>query len=532
MRSEAMRAALDRIWLRSRSAALEQVAAIATAATALALGNITSAQRHDAERSAHKLAGAVGTFGFWQAATLAREAETLLEGTATISAAGILRLQTIVEEIRRELATETLDGQTPRPVEPIAHSRVVVIGEDVEFRDRFAADSRSFGMEIIAAETPAAARARIDSTVDAVIVDLTVAGFGIPFLEEIHRDHPTLRTIVISDGDRFLDRVHAARLGARGFLQKPVRPQHVIDLLRNSVLVSAIERTTIVVVDDDLNVLSSVREALLPLEARVVTVTDPTTILPVLGETAPDLVVLDVDMPQFDGIELCRVLRNDPRWAAVPVLFLTTHTDADVVTRMFESGADDFVAKPIVGSELVTRVRNRLERTRMLRLAADVDTLTGVATRRRGIEVLERFFKLAQRQRQPISIGAIDLDRFKQINDQYGHSVGDTVLRRAATILAGCFRGEDVVARWGGEEFVVGMYSMPCTAATRRLEQALAKLRDERFDAGGSELTVTYSAGVAEFPRDGGDWGSLYRAADEALGRAKEEGRNRVLAAQ
>src|SRR4029079_3647968 len=102
---------------------------------------------------------------------------------------------------------------------------------------------------------------------------------------------------------------------------------------------------------------------------------------------------------QFDGIELCRVLRNDPRWAAVPVLFLTGKTDSETVTRMFEAGADDYVAKPVRPDEMITRVRNRLERTRMLRLAADVDSLTGIATRRRGIGVLGRVFKLAQRPR-------------------------------------------------------------------------------------------------------------------------------------
>jgi diguanylate cyclase (GGDEF)-like protein len=526
-----MRAALDRIWQRSREAALERVATLDAAAKALADGGLSVDHRREAERNAHKLAGAVGTFGFWHASTLAREAETLLEGTTPISSAGIQRLATIATDIRRRLTTESPDAQAADSTPAAQQSRVVVVGEDASFRDRLAADCRSLGVEIIGAETLAAARARIDRTVHVALIDLTLDGIGIAFLEELHAEYPRLIVVAISHGDSFMDRVHAARLGARGFLQKPVRSSQVIDLLRNSVLASAADRPTIVAVDDDVDMLSVVREVLMPLDARVVTVLDPTTILPVLGETAPDLVILDVDMPQFDGIELCRVLRNDPRWAAVPVLFLSGKTDSDTVMRMFEAGADDYVSKPVRPAEMMARVRNRLERTRMLRLAADVDTLTGVATRRRGIEVLDRFFKLAQRQRQPISIAAIDLDRFKQVNDRYGHAMGDAVLRRAATVLAGCFRGEDVVARWGGEEFLVGMYSMPCNAAARRIDQALSKLREERYD-GADDLTVTFSAGVAEFPRDGTEWAAIYAAADDALRRAKSEGRNRVLLAR
>ena len=145
----------------------------------------------------------------------------------------------------------------------------------------------------------------------------------------------------------------------------------------------------------------------------------------------------------------------------------------------------------------------------MLRLAADVDSLTGVATRRRGIEVLERYIRLAQRQSVPISVAVIDLDHFKDVNDRYGHLTGDMVLRRVAAVLSGCFRGEDVVARWGGEEFLVGMYSMPAEAAVRRLTLALEKLRAEKFDNVDADLRITFSGGVAEFPADGSDWTTL-----------------------
>jgi diguanylate cyclase (GGDEF)-like protein len=536
---DALKSAVRAIWERSRDAIMQRVASLEAAAQSAANGALTAEARRAAEREAHKLAGAIGTFGFWNASALAKEAEHLLQGDAPLTPPDLLQLSTLTTQLRQQLDAESTPEKKATPVKDApavfakpAHAKLVVVGNDRDFYDRISTEARSLGVDVLEATTATDARRLLADHVDAVILDITLPDAGFQFLDELHAAHPSVAVIVISDSDEFQLRVDAARSGVRGFLQKPVRPSQLIDLLRDVLVATSDEVSTIVAVDDDPELLELLKRLLQPTGARVVTVTDSIRVLNVLVEHAPDLVMLDVDMPGLNGIELCRVLRNDPRWAALPVLFLTSHTEPSMVTSMFESGADDFVAKPVIGPELLARVRNRLERTRMLRLAADVDSLTGVATRRRGIEVLERIFRLAQRQRQPISVAAIDLDHFKHVNDTYGHLVGDMVLRRVATILSTCFRGEDVVARWGGEEFVVAMYSMPCIAASNRLKQALEKLRTEVFEASGSTLKVTFSAGVAEFPTDGADWTSVYRVADDALSRAKTEGRNRVVCVQ
>jgi diguanylate cyclase (GGDEF)-like protein len=241
-------------------------------------------------------------------------------------------------------------------------------------------------------------------------------------------------------------------------------------------------------------------------------------------------VLLDIDMPRVGGIELCRVMRNDPRWSATPVVFLTARTEPETVHRVFAAGADDYVSKPIVGPELVTRVTNRLERVHLHRALAQTDPLTGVANRRRSEELITQLLNLAARQRQPFSLALLDLDRFKQVNDRHGHGVGDEVLRGTARLLERCFRAEDVVARWGGEEFVVGMYGMDRDDGVNRVADALELLREETFALpDGGPLRVSFSAGVAQFPMDGADLASLYRAADTALYHAKDAGRDRVL---
>jgi diguanylate cyclase (GGDEF)-like protein len=123
----------------------------------------------------------------------------------------------------------------------------------------------------------------------------------------------------------------------------------------------------------------------------------------------------------------------------------------------------------------------------------------------------------------------LDLDNFKRINDTYGHAVGDQVLRKLGKTLLKTFRAEDVVARWGGEEFAVGMFGMPQQDAVQRMTGLLGAFRQELFTTpGGIEFHVTFSAGVAQYPEDGVELQSLYRVADQALYQAKKEGRNRV----
>jgi diguanylate cyclase (GGDEF)-like protein len=236
-------------------------------------------------------------------------------------------------------------------------------------------------------------------------------------------------------------------------------------------------------------------------------------------------------MPGLTGIEVCRVLRNDPRWSRVPVLFLSARTDRESVEQMFAAGADDYVAKPIVADELMLRINNRLSRTRLYRAFGETDPLTGIANRRGANDMLQQLMQLADRYEQPLGVAMLDVDRFKGVNDDFGHAAGDAVLVRLAQLLRRSFRGEDVVARWGGEEFLIALYGMTRQESVRRVAELLERFRAEEFLGDHPPFRVTFSAGVAQYGEDGTSLAPLLAAADEALYAAKLGGRAAVVPA-
>jgi diguanylate cyclase (GGDEF)-like protein len=392
------------------------------------------------------------------------------------------------------------------------------------------------GMRVELAASPQEARAAIArERPDGVLLDLTFetgTDDAYALLSELTETDPPVPVLVSTMRDTLTDRVEVVRRGGRGFVTKSLPPEGVIDQLRQLVERERAAEMTLLAVDDDPALLDGVRALLEPHEFRVVTLNDPLRFWQELDAIRPDLVLLDVDMPGVTGLELCRVLRNDARWATVPVLVLTARRDAASIERIFAAGADDYLAKPVVGTELLTRVRNRVERLTLHRALAETDSLTGVPNRHSSTQGLDRLLRLATRYEQPLAFATIDLDCFKHVNDRHGHAVGDAVLRRFGKLLRDAFRGEDVVGRWGGEEFVVGMYGMSGDDAEKRLTELLEALADETFEGvGGERFGVAFSAGVARYPEDGTHLVALYHAADTMLYRAKEAGRGRVVVA-
>ncbi|MDX1948274.1 MAG: diguanylate cyclase [Pirellulaceae bacterium] len=246
----------------------------------------------------------------------------------------------------------------------------------------------------------------------------------------------------------------------------------------------------------------------------------------------PAILVTDWEMPQFDGLDLCRWVRAQNLPNYVYTIFLTVRCGSQDIVRGLEAGADDFVKKPIDRDELLARMRSGtrvMELERRLCTAANTDTLTSLANRRTLFDQFSREWPRSVRHHVPLSCVMLDIDFFKKINDTYGHPVGDEVIRQVGAALTAGVRSSDTPARYGGEEFCVLMPETTEEQAVQWAERMRLRLGILRIATGEKELTISASFGVAQRLPDTASAEQLIDWADQALVVAKRSGRDRVV---
>lgn len=311
----------------------------------------------------------------------------------------------------------------------------------------------------------------------------------------------------------------------------------------------------ILVVDDDPTILTLVTRVLMEQGHRVTAARDGQEALRVAMKEQPQMIVCDWVMPEMDGLALCRTLRETEEGRQMYFLLVTAREDEDNLVEAFEAGVDDFVNKPVSPRVLLARLRagQRLVRlqqesmrdaqslrrfatelavaNRRLRQAALTDPLTGLPNRRYAMERLEQEWAASTRNQRTFTVMMVDIDRFKAVNDAYGHETGDQVLRQVALALRKAARSEDVICRLGGEEFLVISPDTPLAPALRladRLRQAVCGFP---MALGALRHPLSVSIGVAERGPVMTKFDELLKSADEVLYHAKRLGGNRVQAA-
>jgi two-component system, cell cycle response regulator len=373
--------------------------------------------------------------------------------------------------------------------------------------------------------------------------------------------------VMVTALDQPSDRVKALEAGADDFLTKPVSDVALIARVRSlsrlklmtdelrmravtsreigiesperEALVEAGRNGRILLVDNR-PALSDRMQDVLASEHSVDTERDPTEALFHAAEGGYDLVIVPLDLENFDGLRLCSQLRSLERTRNVPVLAIAEADNNARLARALEIGVNDYLIRPVERNEILARVRTQIRKRRYTARLRDnvqlsiemaiTDPLTGLYNRRYMETHMGALVNQAIARGKPLSVLIVDIDYFKSINDTHGHDAGDDVLQDFAIRLRKSIRGIDLACRYGGEEFVVVMPETDMAVATMVAERLRRRIASEPFpiQKGTRTVDVTISIGIAALgPND--DAAAVIKRADQALYRAKRDGRNRVV---
>ncbi len=375
------------IWNRHYAQLIDRVASIERVIAALADRSLTPEARLQAWHSAHTLAGALGTFGLPVGSQAAKQIELLLDANTELTSAQLPQLQAKIAELQREIASkmEPAAATSPAPTRMTVHSTqqlLAITRETALVNSLRAASVGKFEITLATGLDPAS----FEPAPAAIAIDLDCfpdRTDGLMALSALDRDYPQIPVLVLSQSaraplaidptapvERFASvaaqqlhqRIEVARRGGKVFLSKPVTAGAIVQAIERVLRQAIVKQVSITIVDDDLVLLEALTALLSQSNMAVTTLSEPSRFWETLEASKPDLLILDLDLPTYNGIELCRAVRTDPQWATLPIMFLTAHTATIAIERVFAAGADDFITKPALAAELVARIFNRLER--------------------------------------------------------------------------------------------------------------------------------------------------------------------------
>ena len=290
---------------------------------------------------------------------------------------------------------------------------------------------------------------------------------------------------------------------------------------------STVKKQTILIVDDLRTHALALAKILKPEWSPRIVLNGPDALRVAAEEPAPDIILLDIKMPDMDGHEVCTRLKQSPETRNIPVMFVTALDDQKEEAYGLGLGAVDYIIKPVSAPIVKARIRNHIALRQALSALEQLairDTLTGLYNRRKLDESFAVEAARAERYSRPLSVIMLDIDHFKTINDTHGHPVGDTVLVETAKRLLAALRTSDIAGRWGGEEFLIICPETPLDTAVPLAERLRRDYESCDFSMAGR---LTASFGVAAHGKGDRVEDVLLRV-DEALYRAKQNGRNRV----
>ncbi|MBU1191494.1 MAG: diguanylate cyclase [Gammaproteobacteria bacterium] len=505
------------------------------------------ADLYELYRKLHSLAGSAGTFGMPELGQQARRVELRLKAKldapqdwsepeqAEIET-GIGRLRRLVEE-NTVLPAETLESPAGTAAVTAdntqADNLVYLLEEDVSRSARMHNKLVHFGYRVETFYDRGELMAALQKQRPmALIMDFhtrEVQAACTDWLIDYQRDQvEELPVIFIANDLSFEVRLQAVRAGGFAYLDQPVDIVALVEHLNAVGAQRESEPYRVVVVDDDLHLAQHYALVLSQagIESRVVD--QPARLLDTLIEFRPDVMLMDLYMPECNGRELARLVRQDVSHVSMPIVFLSAERDQKKQFSALMNGGDDFITKPVADLRLVAVVESRAQRARALEHAMSRDSLTGLLKHTKIKEAFELELARAHRHDAGLSYAMVDIDHFKFVNDTYGHAVGDRVIKSLAHLLMQRLRQTDIVGRYGGEEFVVVLPDTDSEGAAAVMEEVRKAFSDIEFDTEAGSFSVTLSVGLVSCGNCG-EAETIAEQADQAMYEAKRTGRNRMV---
>jgi diguanylate cyclase (GGDEF)-like protein len=491
----------------------------------------------------HKLAGAAGTFGFVSLGQGARELEQ--QAIRWLEALqqkhqGLQELIAGLQQLSQQQFQIGLEQQSP-PATPqttksnSATHNIYILEDQPDIGENMRLTLSNFGYRAEHFTCIADLDAALQQCLpDALVIDVNLpdeAQTGLDYAAALQQrlDEP-LPLLVITTQDDFATQLEAVRGGAMGFFSKPVDIPQLENRLERCFAQQYGEPYRVLIVDDDRELASRYSLVLRDANMLVEVLHDPADIFKHMRTFNPEVVLLDVNMPDCTGPELAQIIRLNDDWLRVPIIYLSAETDITRQMSALLKAGDDFVTKPISDNALVAAVFARAQRARLLSNALSRDSLTGLLKHADIKEQVAIELERALRSGNQASVVMLDIDHFKKVNDSYGHPAGDNVIRALANLLRQRLRRVDSLGRYGGEEFLAVLPECPPDQAQRIIDEIRQRFADLRFIVEGTEFAVTLSAGIACTDAESSA-SELLERADRALYAAKEAGRDRVCQA-
>jgi diguanylate cyclase (GGDEF)-like protein len=499
-------------------------------------------------RLLHTIAGSAGTFGFPSMGEEARDLEIIIKGYIADQAWDADKFKMFDGKISRFLTStknvyESALGAKAVPTD----SAVVEIAAEVSLEKKrilWADDEDQESKDVIQIlEQFAFEIQRVGQLSDLelalqtgqpalLILNVDFQGQVCAGMNEIMRlkanDIPLPPILFTSKTNSFEYRLRAVRAGGDAFFLKPLDILALTDCIDGIFDRPNPRHFRIMIIDDDVDLAQYYSRVLQGAGMITEVLNKPEFVLEQMSLFRPELILMDVYMPECDGVELSKVIRQDSSYLDVPIVFLSSENNLQKQIAAVKVGADDFLSKPISPELLVSSLTTRAERYRALRTLVMRDGLTGLYNHSAIKEDLITKLSSASRGVTAVSVAMIDLDDFKSVNDTYGHQIGDHVLRTLSHLLKKRLRKSDVVGRYGGEEFIIIFPNTTADVAKAVLDKVRIAFHQIHHIAEQGEFCAGFSAGIAD-SRQTSSSDDLLSIADAALYRAKCSGKNQIM---